>query len=133
MSGEADPISREEILFRRVGVENYDKDSGLPPSDQAFRPRSYDTAGISLFREKHKTLQEAAKSPSNPDKKYFVAKLKAGALMDEGLTLAVDPSDISHVFISNLTYANRGQKPQLNWQAKLAHELCEMIDPDDLP
>ena len=88
-----------------------------------------DDNGLSLRRAKHVSLAEAAISLSNPGKKFYVAKLRAGDLRREGMELLIDPEDQGHILISNMTYALRGDTRVKNWKTQMAEKMCEVVDP----
>ncbi len=132
MSGEADPLADNEILYRRV-LPTYFPDPTQPPIYQAFRPRNYDIDGISLFRAKHKSAKVAATPRNLGDPLHPVAALRAGDLRDLGMTLDIDPNDPAHVLVSNLTFSNREEPRQESWQIEMAEKLCRVFDanPDE--
>ncbi len=83
-----EPIRDEEVLYRRIPASTgwYQSDKEPPLDPEAFRPKRYDTSGISLSREKHTTIEEAARG--QPDKDYYVAVFRAGDLRAAGMEFA---------------------------------------------
>ncbi len=122
-----DTIRPDEILYRRIPLIW----KGPPPSRDAFEPKQQDGNGLSLYRKKHVSLLDAARSPTNPGRHYFVAELIAGDLLQQGMKLQIDPKDKGHVLIPNLNFQNREGDAQQRWQTKMAMELCRLIDPRD--
>lgn len=101
-----EPVAEEELLYRRIPVSMgwYDK-KGLSP--EAFDPRDEEKSGISIYRNKYKTIQEVAKGRSK--KGYFVAVLRAGDLIRHGITVEPRPglNDLGHAELPGLTCDNR--------------------------
>jgi len=119
---------KEEFLYRRVSPTWFDPSNGLPPPPLAFHPQPDDANGLSLRRAKLISLQEAACSKTNPEKKYFVARLRTGDLPKE-MEVEIDPKDATHVLIRNMNYSNRRDKRVGEWEVKMATELCKVLDP----
>jgi len=129
MLGCSRELDDKEFLYRRVSHRDFDPGNSLPPAPIAFRPRQDDANGLSVDRAKYVPLRVAGHSKTQPDKHYYVARLRVSDLRKEGMQLAVDPADKGHVLISNLNFANRGDKTQSQWQVKMANELCVVLDP----
>ena len=131
MSGEIDEIADDEYLYRRVPLnpDYFTPGLGVPPSPLVFKPYPRDTNGLSLDRAKDVTLKQSAASPSGSQKKYLVARVRAGDLRKEGMIVELDPDKPGHVLIPNLDYAHRRGKREDEWQVKMATELCEVFDP----
>lgn len=101
-----EPVEKNELLFRRIPVSmGWCDENGVSP--EAFDPRPDDTSGISLYREKYKSLQEVARGKSR--KGYFVGVLLAGDLTDRGLVAVPRPEedDRGHVELPSLRFDNR--------------------------
>src|SRR5688572_3679463 len=108
-----EPIADDELLYRRMSVaanpQLYDP-ATRQLSLKAFEPsKDRDITGLSLFRARYKSLEEAA--AGQPGKSYFVAVLKAGDLKDAGIEVQPQPHvqggyDTSHVELTQLTAAN---------------------------
>lgn len=102
-----EPVGDDELLYRRIPVSMgwYTK-RGLSP--EAFHPRKNETSGISLFRNKYKSIQEVARGKSGGG--YFVSVLRAGDLIREGIEVVPrpkPPNDLGHVELPGLTRDNR--------------------------
>ena len=101
-----EPIADEELLYRRIPVSKgwYD-DRGMSP--EAFDPREDETTGISIYRDKYTSLQEAAKGKSKQG--YYVAVFRAGDLRENGIEVVPKPSDSDpgHAELPDLTCENR--------------------------
>jgi hypothetical protein len=117
-----EPVADDEVLYRRVPVSMgwYTPQANPPLSPEAFRPRDEDTDGISLYRAKDKTLEEAARGPSR--KGYHVISLRAGDLRARGIVIRpdMDPADPGHVTLPALNTASRDTDRALEIQAALA-------------
>lgn len=130
MSGHdgTEPVTRDELLYRRIPASKgwYDDRNGVSP--EAFDPRDNETGGISLFRKKYKTIQEAAKGPSK--RGYYVAVLRAGDLIKEGIEIVPrpDPPNVpGHVELPGLNRNNRLTQEGLERKVSLA-KLCAWVE-----
>lgn len=121
-----EPISDDEILYRRIPEsENlYDPAIGAPPSFRAFRPRPYDTTGLSLYRAKYTTPEQVAENDRG--KRFYIAELRAGDLRRHGITVtpAPLPELPGHAEIPTLTNQNRTTDRAEALQVLLAENLC---------
>lgn len=78
MGSGSEPISDDELLYRRVPIRWYDPSTGRP-FDEAFAPhKENDLTGLSVSRAKYKSIEQAARGM--PGKRYYVATLRAGDL-----------------------------------------------------
>lgn len=122
-----EPIDDDEFLYRRVPESQgwYASDDSLPLSYLAFRPGKRDKTGLSICREKHKTLEEAARG--RPNKSYYVAVLRAGDLRTAGISVVARPleNDPGHAEIEDLTYENR-KTDQARGRQKLLAECLTL-------
>ena len=130
MSGHdgTEPVTRDELLYRRIPVSKgwYDDRNGVSP--EAFDPRTNETGGISLFRNEYKTIQEAAKGPSRGG--YYVAVLRAGDLIKAGIQIVPrpDPPNVpGHVELPGLNCGNRLTQEALERKVSLAM-LCVRVE-----
>jgi hypothetical protein len=130
MSGHdgTEPVTRDELLYRRIPVSKgwYDERNGVSP--EAFDPRKNEVGGISLFRSKYKTVQEVAKGPSK--RGYYVAVLRAGDLIKEGIQIAPRPDpphSPGHVELPSLTCENRNTSEALERKHILVR-LCLWVE-----
>lgn len=126
-----EPIAPDEVLYRRIPADKklglHDPELGAPPSPQAFRPRQYDTTGLSVYRAKYKTPQQVAANEQG--KRFYVAELRAAALLDRKIKFvpAPKPGDPGHAEITDLTYQNRRTDRAEELQVLLAREICGRV------
>ncbi|MBI3837663.1 MAG: hypothetical protein HY288_06990 [Planctomycetia bacterium] len=91
-------------------------------SPEAFNPRDDDVTGISVFRAKHKTVEEAAQGPSKHG--YYVARFNAGTLRAAGIEIRVDdPDDPGHAVLPDIRADTRDSNAVLEFKEKLATKL----------
>jgi hypothetical protein len=85
---ENDPIADDELLYRRIPVSKgwYDA-AGLSP--EAFDPRADEESGISVYRAKYLTVEQAAQGKSKQG--YWVAIFRAGDLRHHGFQVLPRP------------------------------------------
>ena len=125
----SEAIEDHEILFRRIPVVCgfYDPSLDTKPSPMAFRPTQHDTSGLSIYREKYKSIDQVGCGRAG--KKYYVAVLKAGDIRQLGMEVVPRPleNDPGHCEIVDLTYANRKAMPYAEWQGILAERLCKLV------
>ena len=129
-------VADDELLYRRISVaanpQLYDPTTGSL-SDKAFGPhKSSDQTGLSLFRARYKTIEEAAKG--QPGRTYYVAVLKAGDLREAGIAVEPRPHvpdgyDISHVELPQLNSANYRSDETQERQRVLADLALEVKGP----
>jgi len=101
-----EPVADDELLYRRIPVsKGWYTQSGLSP--EAFDPRQDETSGISVHRDKYKSIKEAAKGKSK--KGYYVAVLRASDLRKHGIQVVPrpGPDDPGHAELPGLTCHNR--------------------------
>ncbi len=126
----SEAVEDHETLFRRIPVACgfYDPLLDAKPSPIAFRPTQQDRTGLSIYREKYKSIEQVGCGRAG--KKYFVAVLNAGDLRQLGMDVVPRPleNDPGHCEIADLTYANRKGMPYAEWQALLAEKLCIRIE-----
>jgi hypothetical protein len=121
-----EPIGDDEILYRRIPVSKgwYDS-NGLSPV--AFDPRPDETTGISVFRAKYKSLEDAAKGLSK--KGYYVAVYRAGDLRSHDIQVVPRPltDDPGHAELPDLTCNNRETDNALEKMSRLT-ELKQSVE-----
>jgi hypothetical protein len=120
-----DPISDDELLFRRVPIQWHSASTGL--DGQAFAPHKIrDATGLSLVRAKYKSIEEAAKGMQG--KSYYVAVLRAGDLRREGIQVVPRPKegDPGHSELPDLNASNYKSDLTLERQQILVR-LCREI------
>jgi len=119
----SEPISNDEFLFRRIPVS---KDWYLhgEVSPQAFDPRHDEDTGISIYRARYKTVDQAAQGLSK--RGYFVAELRVGDLRKSGIEVvpSPEPDDPGHAEIPALNCNTRGQPAAEEIKLRLATQLC---------
>ena len=97
----------------------------------AFDPhRKNDITGLSIFRAKYKSIEEAARG--RPGKSYYVAVLRAGDLRKNVITVVPHPDgpdgyDPGHAEIPDLNAGNRKDDKTLERQ-RLLVELCLRVE-----
>ena len=126
MDNGTEPIADQELLYRRVPLAWYSADTGLDP--QAFAPHKiHDATGLSVSRDKHKSIEDAAKG--RPGKSYYVAVLLAGDLQRHGIQVVPRPrpNDPGHAELPDLNAANRKANRTLEIERLLA-ELCLRVE-----
>lgn len=104
-----EPIDDDELLYRRIPVSmSWYSNNQLSP--EAFDPRPDETTGISIYRDKYKTIEEVAKGKSK--KGYFVVVFRARDLRQRGIEIVPRPDtpdgwDAGHAELPSLTASNR--------------------------
>ncbi|MCX7421623.1 MAG: hypothetical protein NT013_19040 [Planctomycetia bacterium] len=103
-----EPIDDHELLYRRIPV-SMGWYSGGTLSPEAFNPRQDELTGVSIYRDKYKTLEEVAKGKGK--KGYFVAVFRAGDLRQHGIDVVPRPNttdgyDPGHAELPGLTAEN---------------------------
>lgn len=125
-----EPIADDEILYRRIpkSMGWYDPDKSPSVSPLAFNPSKRDEAGISIYRDKFKSVEEAAQGW--PGKTYFVAVLRAGDLKKRGIEVSPDPqeNDPGHASIPSLNYSERKEDKASEAKMILADELTLRVE-----
>jgi hypothetical protein len=125
-------VTDNELLYRRIPVSKgwYNSETGLSP--EAFDPRDDETTGISVSRDKYKSLKEAAKGKSK--KGYYVAVLRAGDLSKHGIDVVPRPApdDPGHAELPGLTCDNRLTTDGLERKLGLS-KLCIRVEGPFLP
>jgi hypothetical protein len=127
---DVDPIADDEVLCRRIPASTgwYGPSRSPPLEPEAFRPNKNDTHGLSVSRQKYKSVEQAARG--QPGKTYFVALLRAGDIRAAGMEVVPRPlpDDPGHAEIPELTYDTRKSKLAIEWRTRLAGELCLYIE-----
>jgi len=121
-----EPIADDELLYRRIPVSmNWYTVAGLVPD--AFCPRKNEVTGISVYRAKYTSLEEAAKGQSK--RGYLVAVLNAGELRKNGISVEQrpEPGDPGHAELSDLTCENRDTTETLERMVLLATKLTRTV------
>ena len=129
-----EPIADDEILLRRIPVSTgwYNPSTGTLYS-QAFDPhRTNDTTGLSLSREKYKSVQDVATGPSKMG--YYVARLLARQLRSAGIEIVPRPNmesgyDAAHAELPDLNSANRKEDLTIERMEALSSLKIEVLGP----
>ena len=125
-----EPIGDDELLYRQIPVSLNLYDPILRPHllPDAFRPNANDITGLSVYRAKYKSIEQAAQGRSG--KQYYVAVLRAGDLRSKGIEISARPleEDPGHAEIPGLTYQNRHDDRALEWKVLLSQELCLRVE-----
>lgn len=128
--GGTEPVADDELLYRRIPVSQrwYDPQVDPCPSPEAFRPTPNDATGLSVYRGKYKTVEEAARGLEG--KSYYVAVLRAGDLRANGIDVVPRPKegDPGHAELPGLTYENRKMDKVLEWKVLLSGQLCLRVE-----
>ncbi|HEV3136351.1 MAG TPA: hypothetical protein VGZ26_00580 [Pirellulales bacterium] len=121
--GEGDRIDDSEDIFRRIpkSMRWFNPDTKTV-SPEAFNPRDEDVTGLSVYRAKYRTIEEAGQGQSRHG--YYVAILNAGRLRAAGIEIRTDDlDDPGHAILSGLRADNRDSDEVLEWKEKLATQL----------
>ena len=126
----SDPISEEEILYRRIPVSKnyYNPDKYPPLSPEAFNPIRLDSTGLSLTRGKYLSIQEAARGLSRSG--YYVAVFKAGDLQAVGINIVPRPlpGNPGHVEITDITFDERESENVRRIKGLMGLKLCKRVE-----
>lgn len=123
---EYEPISDDEILYRRVPVSmKWVTQEDVKP--EAFRPREEDTTGLSVSRKKFLTVEQAAKGTSKQG--YYVLELRAGDMRKSGIDVEPRPIEQTpgHSEIPSLAYQDPEPDDAMAQRMRLAKELVIKI------
>jgi hypothetical protein len=122
-------VADGEYVFRRIPVSMpwYDPAKNYL-SPVAFNPTKFDTTGLSLTREKLRTIEEAARGKSKSG--YYVATLRVGDLRRYGMEVVSKPLDDNpgHAEIPELNYQNKDTDQSKEWKVLLALQLTLRVD-----
>ena len=125
MGDGTEPIEDDELLYRRVRVDDFDPEQDKYPPRQAFHPSRHDDTGVSVFRAKYTSLEEAARNDRG--KQYYVAVFCAGDLRKHGIEIVPRPEfpdQPGHAELPGMTYASRKEDQVKEWEQLLAQKLC---------
>lgn len=132
--GETSPIADDEIVLRRVSETSgyYDPESDRPFAWVAFRPNEKDVRGLSVWRERYKTPEQAAGINARPGRRYFIFKLNVGVLREAGVIVepSTDEGGAGHASLVNLNprrYAEDKNAVQ-ELARTIAEELVECVE-----
>jgi hypothetical protein len=131
-----EPLSDDEIVYRRVSDKSgwYQPASERPIAWVAFKPNSYDLTGLSVWRAKYLTAEQAAEH-QKPNKRFYILSLNVGRLRQAGVDVvsSVKEGGIGHASLITLNYTDYQhdtiQKNRLRELAeRIAAELVERVD-----
>lgn len=125
-------IANDEFIFRRVParVDFYDPTSDRPVQWITFKPNPRDSSGISVWRGKHLSPEEAVRAHARPGKAYYLIRLTVRDLRHLGAEIAATPDEggTGHASIANLSWS-RYQGPErlsvLELAKRLATQACQ--------
>ena len=123
-----EPVADNELLYRRIPVSRGWYSEGIL-SPEAFDPLPGEATGISVYRAKYKSLEEAARGKSK--KGYFVAQFRAGDLRMHGIEVEPrpEPDDPGHAELPGLTCWNRLEPEALERKLRLARLPLRVYGP----
>ncbi len=123
-----EPIADDELLYRRIPVsKGWFSEGGLSP--EAFDPRRDETTGISVYRDKYKSLEEVGRGKSKTG--YYVAEFRAGDLRRHGIEVEPrpEPDEPGHAELPGLTCLNRLEPEALERKVRLARLPLQVHGP----
>jgi hypothetical protein len=123
-----EPVADDELLYRRIPVsKGWYSEGGLSP--EAFDPLKDENTGISVYRDKYKSIEEVAQGKSK--KGYFVAVFRAGDLREHGIEVAPRPesNDPGHAELPDLTCLNRLEPKTQERKVRLAKSWLRVEGP----
>ena len=129
---EFEPIADDEILYRRVPVsKGWIDEHGVWPD--AFEPRADDDTGLSVYRARFVSLEDAAKGLSK--RGYYVLAMRAGDLRAVGIDVVPMPHDDlpGHAEIPSLAYHERETELSRQQRELLADRLVIAIHGPSVP
>jgi hypothetical protein len=126
LPAEYEPVADDEILYRRVPVsKDWIDEHGVWPD--AFVPRPDDDTGLSVYRARFLSLEDAAKGLSK--RGYYVLAMRAGDLRAEQIDVVPAPRDDlpGHAEIPSLAYQDPESEDALQEREILADRLVVAI------
>ncbi len=124
-----EPIEDDEWLYRRIPDSTgwYRPNETPPIEPEAFRANKNDTTGISIWRAKYTTIEEAG--AGRKGKTYWVAVFQAKEVFAGGMDIEPRPLDdgLGHAEIVSLNYENRRSRQSIEWRLELV-EAVERIE-----
>jgi hypothetical protein len=123
---EFEPVADDEILYRRVPVsKGWVDEHGVRPD--AFEPRTDDHSGLSVYRARFVSLEDAAKGLSK--RGYYVLAMRAGDLRAAGINVVPMPQDDlpGHAELPSLAYQEQESELSIEQRELLADRLIMAI------
>ncbi|HEX5446778.1 MAG TPA: hypothetical protein VFW87_23370 [Pirellulales bacterium] len=121
-----EPIADDEVLYRRVPAsKGWIDEHGVSPD--AFEPRVDDVSGLSVYRARFVSLQDAARGLSKQG--YYVLAMRAGDLRAVGIDIVPKPQDLlpGHAEIPSLAYQEHESDLAMQQRELLADRLVLAI------
>jgi hypothetical protein len=125
MVTEADPVSDDEYVYRRV-LKKYYNEIPSWPGDRvdrlAFWPTDKDTEGLSVYRTLFVQPAELDIDREGRPGRYYVARLAVRALRKMGLSVVPNPArgPQGHSLIPEIRTGLRGQAKSLSKEKQVA-------------
>lgn len=126
LPAEYEPITDDELIYRRVPVsKGWIDEHGIRPD--AFEPRLDDGTGISVYRARFVSLEDAAMGLSK--RGYYVLAMRAGDLRAAGIDVVPVPHDDlpGHAEIPSLAYREQESDLSIQQRELLADRLVAAI------
>lgn len=124
-----EPLTDDELLYRRIPAsQNWYTESVLSP--EAYRPhKKQDIDGLSLWRAKHKSLEEVAHE-GRPGREYYVAVLRVADLREHGVQVVAtaNTGGVGHVSLPALNAENRRTPEARALKTLLARKLTLRVE-----
>ena len=102
-------VADDEIVYRTVSDRSgwYDPDSDNPIAWVTFRPNKRDLDGLSVWRAKYKSPEQAALQHAQQDRRYYVLAIRVGDLRRIGVEVAATPAadEPGHASLTTLSAA----------------------------
>lgn len=133
MVTEADPVSDDEYVYRRV-LKQYYNDISSWPGDRvdrlAFRPTGKDTEGLSAYRTLFSRPAELDIDREGRPGRYYVARLAVRALRKMGLSVEPSPAEgpKGHSLIPEIRTGLSGRAKKLSKEKQV--ELARLAGED---
>lgn len=123
---EYEPIEEDELLYRRVPVSKGWISSGSV-KPEAFQPLPIDETGLSVFRAKFLSVEEASRGKSKHG--YWVLELRAADLQAAGIDIVPKPvPDVpGHAELPSLRFQDVETDASISQRLTLAKELIAKI------
>ena len=128
------PLANDEAVFRRASDRSgwYDPSLDRSVAWQAFRPNRRDVRGLSVWRAKYKTPEEAAAINARSGRRYFLFRLNVGRLREAGVIVepSADEGGTGHASLVNLNACRYDEdKNAVRELARtIAEELVECVE-----
>jgi len=134
-----DPIQPDEIILRRIPEAQMGVVGTRCPLPDGFDPhRTADVDGLSVYREKYHTPSQVAGFRTKGSQPTWIARLRAKAITDLGLTLKPDPLDPEdglparpgHALILEINSPARKSDAVEQWKRQLLASVVGVVGGD---